>query len=181
MKLQVKPLKSLVKQADDGVLELAKLDVIERDATAVIEQVLEDGAIENLAEQQKLSNARLRLDLVPSRRKKLLAEQPRIIREMCAEAEVCQRTWNDAVRSHCDQLRAQAAEALKPFFPGAERALKDVMKTLWLPVVHKAQKWQWYDAGLPADAPASARIDWVRDGLARMQRYADKVGVELDC
>src|SRR5882672_4273184 len=132
--INLNPLKLLIRQCDAAVEELEKLATIEREANATIEKILEDGRVDEVKEQQALASSRLRLDLVPARRKKLLQSQPKAIAEMRAELRARRDQWNRFVRECTDGVRAEVVAANAPFFPDKQRELKKLIETFPIPI-----------------------------------------------
>ena len=175
--INLTPLKTHIAHAQAASDELEKLARIERDAKAVIDEVLADGKIEDEREQQKLSSARLRLDLCPARRKKLLESQPKLSIELNDELRARRSEWNRLVAQRRDEVRAEVVSALTPFFPDAKRELKKLVEELRVPAVLAVQRAMDGGSWHGREAKCEALVVEARNFVASVQRFAKLIGV----
>lgn len=177
--IDLNPLRTLLRHAEGDFEELQKLDRIEREAKAVVEKVLEDGNLEDIREQQELSTARLRLDLVPSRRRKLLQSQPKVLTELRSEVSARRRDYNRLVREQADAVREQVLSALAPFYPGARRMLLKDTKDMSIPALAEVLGCAASTPFYPSDAPAAAAISEARNFIEKAKRSSRLIGLQI--
>jgi hypothetical protein len=135
-------LKKLLKPAHDVADELRRLDLMERDAKQVLKEVGKTGDIESPAIQRKVSDARIRLDLIASRRPILEAQQGETEETMRAASRVESARWNRVVAAARAELAEAQIQAALPFWEGNERACR-----------------RYYDSLLPWQPPAFYELD----------------------
>ena len=114
-----KALKTLMDKCKERGEELRQLDVIEAEAKRAIDEVVEAGDIGSEAAQRKTGDARMRLDMVAARRKKLkgLRVETHALESLYrAEAD----KFNNAVTAALAALEEKYIVAMVPFFGGDE-------------------------------------------------------------
>lgn len=174
--IDCEPLVHLLKQALADQAELAKLDQIEDSSKAEIEAVLQDGKIEDEKEQKRLSNARLRLDLVPARRKRLAANLAKITGELRTAFRQVARAHDTQVRACREEVVDRLALALKPFFPDTpDRRLRQIAEGLNSPATDLRKLFSHTDGGQVSEAHV---VTAVEQFIGHTQRVARKLGWE---
>lgn len=112
-----KKLSELLEKAKERDRELASLDVIEAEARQALAEVIEVGNIGSESAQRKTGEARMRLDMVKSRRK-LLNSQRGETTKLFALLENQGELHNADVTAAVARLREKFLKGLLPVFGG---------------------------------------------------------------
>jgi hypothetical protein len=114
-------LKKLVKEAQDVADEIRRLDLMERDANKVLKEVGRTGDIEVSATQRKVADARIRLDLVASRRRYVESEDGRLAAALRIAYREEATRWNILVAQAKSAMAEERILANVKYWNGDER------------------------------------------------------------
>jgi hypothetical protein len=115
--IDVKTLRQTLKEHQDAAEELNRLDQMEGDARRDMEAATNDD-IGKESVQRKISDARITLDLVKSRRKKLAAPTSELSRRLKEQFRAVGNAWNAQLDAIQKEREAQYREATQAFHGG---------------------------------------------------------------
>jgi hypothetical protein len=171
----MKELKDLLKQCKDVADELRRLTLMEQAARQALEQAA-DNDLELASVQRKVSDARITLDLVSSRRKKLKDPWQKVQLDLAAQLKAEVTTWNNRVVAARKAKEDEIVRANLPFHEGNESEFRKRFNFDAVPAMLPYRK---AFAEVPRyENPADA--DLLRDvGLliAHIQRWGAKLGL----
>jgi len=103
---------------------LDSIHAFEKTARQNYEAVLATGSYEDERELKKLSDARLRLDMVPSRKKMAEANLKTAIPELRQALRIASNAWGAFVQSKAREVQKKYLEAVAPFYTDNPRMAK---------------------------------------------------------
>src|SRR5689334_21454473 len=116
--------KSVLKKRREITDELGRLDRMESAAKKQITAAVEDGDIENPKTQRLVADARIRLDMVASRRPKLQADLRALDKDMVPRYRGTLAEWNLKVSNARREAEVARIRAELPFWEGDGRACR---------------------------------------------------------
>ena len=134
----MKELKNLLKECRDVADELRRLDLIERDARRGLEEATDED-LGSTSTQRKVADARLSLDLVASRRRKLKDPWQKVQRDLATQFKAEVAAWNDRVAASKTAKEDEIVRANLPFY-GDERTFRKQLNFDSVPVMFAYRK-----------------------------------------
>lgn len=159
-------LKPLIKELAAQLEERRKIDLIEKSSKSTIESILNDGNIEEPAAMRKLGDARLRLDLVPVRRRRVDSAIAKLMDSLKDAAQVASNAWAKFVQEKINAKMDELRIALEPFYPGEKRHLRSDMEKLHVPAIEEIRRAFHYNG---FDENADAEF-YVREGETLLKK-----------
>jgi hypothetical protein len=151
-------LKKALQPARDIADELRRLEVRELEDTKTLKTAGETGDIDDPKTQRRVADARTRLDMIKSRRRRLepcLVEQEQLLLKAVQEEA---GRWNRCVEAERERLIEARIQANLVFFEGDERACRKYYegeRMFEAPVFYEINR-AFYPAGAPTGDPVQA-------------------------
>jgi hypothetical protein len=166
--------KKLLKEAQDVADEIRRLDLMERDANKVLKEVGSAGDIESTATQRKVADARIRLDLVASRRGYVESEHQRLYDALRAAYRAEASRWNILVAQAKNAMVEERISASLKYWEGDEKACRKYFDGLRM---FEAPIFYTYNCAFCPEIPAySDPIQAVKSLASHMERHRKILG-----
>lgn len=173
-------LPDLLQEADAITEELRQMEASERDARATLERVANDESLDMASQEQQMMSARVRLDLIPARRRTLEKKLKSIEADLRPAFGAGYKQVRARVSESSAAKEAELRTALAPFFDAApeSKAVRNAVETLLarerVPAIDDLRRLyaQVTDNAQPAP-PMPERVRWL---LQCAQRVGKTIG-----
>jgi hypothetical protein len=172
-------LKTKSRALQDAVNNEAACNRMEKEAQAVIDEVLARNDLQDPNEQKRLADARNRMEIVFYQRKKRTVDLPALAREVDKLLSAARAEFNKRVRAARDAKLAELEAVLKPFYPDQARRCHKEAEALDPPAIHAFSKMfagaPFRPDEKPEDRPGNVMRD-CEDFFARTKRISRMLG-----
>lgn len=163
--------------ADTALDELAKIDRIETEARAELDQMLARGAIDSEKDRTAFASASFRHQLCPANRRKVQAALRELESELPRLIVQARRDFNKKVAASRAVKLEELKAALRPFYGGNERQLKRDVEQLQAPALRAFEK---LTAGFVfhENPTIQTKVDEARSLVAHTRRVSRQLGFQ---
>jgi hypothetical protein len=173
-------LKSTARELRTILDEISILDTKDREAKKALREVAKTGNLDDPKVQRIVSNARITLDLVASRRNYVESATSETAATLIRELRAVDKLWTKAVQARIDQLEARIREANAPFFDGDTRLMLSTLEAVSFPALISARRAHTPDtlplnqSTKPEDMP-----DLVKSYVGHVQTHARRLSITI--
>jgi hypothetical protein len=182
----MKELKKLLNEYRDLSREERSLDATQASAQKLMEEAtasVEGGApLDDSRIQRKIGDARLKMDLVASRRKFVERSLKSAFGALFVAYQEKQSEWNRLIEARRESIWQRILEANRPFFPDAERLLTRTLEPLYWPVLNDNNRALWGGFTAAAAGPLSQeqRAEEVKLFISHMRNYSKQLDIQVE-
>ena len=182
----MKDLNKLLNQYRDLAREESSLDAMQADAQTMMDEAtiaVEGGApLEDNRVQRKIGDARLKLDLVASRRKFVERSLKSALGAMVVAYQAQVRGSNRLIQARRESIWQRILEANRAFFPDNEKLLIRTLEPLYWPVLSDNDRalWSGQDGSPSGPLSPEKRAQEVNHFISHTRRYSEQLGVTVE-